>query len=118
MNRKTLAHWSWWFTSIVLIGVVGLAAFIVQHVLILVLAAVAAAAGAYGLGRRHGRAGVRRAARRRLDTRAHVMSRPPRDPGQARGGQDNLTRLREENRALKAKCEELSDMINGPRRQP
>ena len=58
---------TWWLLAMAVLLVLAAAEAIVAHTVILVLAGGAAIAGAYVLGRRHGRAGARQAAVRRLE---------------------------------------------------
>lgn len=58
---------AWWLLAMAVLVVLATAEAIVAHTVVLVLVAAAAVAGAYMLGQQRGRAGVRRAAARRVE---------------------------------------------------
>ena len=72
-----LVKFAWFALAIIIISVIGLADEVIRHAVILVPVAIAALAGGYLLGRRHGR-------RPRRITAARPGDRPPARPGRRR----------------------------------
>lgn len=85
-RHSSLRALAWGMPLFGIVVVLAAAEAILSHGWGLVAVIVALPAAGYLVGRRHGR----------------------------RAGADDQAQLRAENRALKAKCKTLSDMINGP----